>query len=80
MTGTRFAIAMLIYVLGTLLACATAVNGLTDSSPVEWVLGPAMGLGIWWIAAGIGVRLGATPREYAAWLRSCIVAPDHDHQ
>lgn len=80
MTKTRYAIAMLIYILGTLFACATVVNALIDSSPLDWVIGLAMGLAIWWIAAGIAIRMGVTPNEYAAWLRSWIVAPDHDRQ
>lgn len=79
-TKVRFATAMLIYVMGNLFACATAVNGFIDSSRIEWVLGPAMGLAIWWIAAGIAIRIGVTPIDYAAWLRSWIVAPDHDRQ
>lgn len=80
MTKTRYVIAMLIYVLGTLFACATAINAFVDSSPVAWAIGLAMGLAIWWIAAGIAIRMGVTPNEYAAWLRSWIVAPDQDRQ
>ncbi len=68
-TKTRHAIAMLICVVGTLFACATAVNALIDSSPLAWVIRLAMGLAIWWIAAGIAIRMGVTPNEYAAWLR-----------
>ncbi len=63
-------VARTVYLLGVVLGVATAVDGLTDSSPLEWVIGPAMGLAIWWIAAGIGVRLGVMPADFVLWLRS----------
>jgi hypothetical protein len=80
MTEPRVWVARVIYVLGFVLASATAVNGLTDESPVEWVVGPAMGLAIWWIAAGIAIRIGVFPREFLMWVRSWIGLAERDRR
>lgn len=78
MTKSRAVVARLIYVVGTLFGCATAVNGLSDASPVEWVVGPAIGLAIWWIAAGIASRMGVSPREFVAWAGASIATTGRD--
>lgn len=72
MTERRVRVARLVYVAGFVLASATAINGLTDESPVEWVVGPLMGVAIWWIAAGIAIRVGVFPRDFRRWIRSWI--------
>lgn len=72
MAKLRVGAARSIYVLGFVLASVVAVEGLADRSPAEWVLGPAMGLAIWWIAAGIAIRMGVFPREFGRWVRSLM--------
>lgn len=74
MTEQRVVLARSIYVAGFLLGSAVAMNGVTDRSSVEWVVGPAMGLAIWWIAAGIAIRMGVLPREFATWIGSRLRA------
>lgn len=80
MTGPSVVIARVVYVLGLVLAAATAVNGLTDESPVEWVVGPAMAAAIWWIAAGVAIRIGLFPRDFFSWLGSLVGVAGRDRR
>ena len=73
-------IPIVIYALGLVLAFATAVNGLTDESPVEWIVGLAMAAAIWWIAAGVAIRIGLLPRDFFTWLGSFVGLAGRDRR
>lgn len=61
--GVKRTFAYLAYTLGTILALKTFLGGLSDDNPVGWLLG-LTGIAAWWIGAGVGIRLGVTPREF----------------
>lgn len=65
------AAAFLSYYLGLTLALAAMFSvARASTSALDFLLLPVYGLPIWWIAAGIGIRLGVYPRSSSeGWLR-----------
>jgi hypothetical protein len=61
---SRSAAAYLLYVVGggggLVVAAALIGNGGVENA----IVGLALGVAIWWLAAGIAVRLGKTPRDF----------------
>jgi hypothetical protein len=67
-SGLRLALAAVVYTVGGVGCLALAADRFVEvadgASP--WTLVSLVGVLIpWWITAGIGVRLGLTPRAYA---------------
>ena len=63
-SGSRSRIAYLLYVLGGGGAVAVAVTLANNGGVENVVVGIAMGAAVWWLAAGMAVRLGKTPRDF----------------
>lgn len=55
--------------LGALQASMAALWARDLLLAVAWLI-PA--LGGWWITAGIGIRLGTSPRQFLAWLSKIL--------
>lgn len=60
-----------VYVLGTVLALKSVVSG-ASGDMIATFTGIAVGVVLWWIAAGVGIRLGVPPREFIASLKACL--------
>ena len=57
-------IAFLVYYVGALLALKGFVEVLAHGSFPALFFAPVTLLAMWWISAGIGVRLGVTPPDF----------------
>ena len=60
----RRAIAFLSYYLGLCFAIGAVFLAGREAAAWEFVFVPLYGLPLWWIAAGIGIRLGVYPSEF----------------
>lgn len=58
------AAAFLSYYVGLALGLGTMFNVARDADVWQFLFLPLFGLPIWWIAAGIGIRLGVYPSEF----------------
>ena len=65
-------VAFAFYGLGAMLALRSFVTGLANDHVLAWFTGAALGLAIWWIAVGFGVRLGTEPSEFVAAIKSIL--------
>ncbi len=66
-TGARAAVAMLSYTLGGLAALSFAfdvLHGVAHGAAWPYTFTVVFALVPWWIAAGVGVRLGMEPGEF----------------
>jgi hypothetical protein len=68
----RRSIAFAAYVVGVVLIMKALVDGFTGDGAVDWFVGVVYALAAWWIAAGIGIRLGVTPRQFAGSVGSAL--------
>jgi hypothetical protein len=71
----RIAAAAVVYTiggLGCLAALVSASMRLAEHPSPGAMLGPLAVLVPWWITAGLGVRLGMTPRTYARGVASFL--------
>lgn len=66
------AVALLTYSVGTLLAVYSLITGFTKDSPQEWLVGLGLALALWWITAGIALRLGVAPSEFGSLVLSSL--------
>ncbi|MGH2806896.1 MAG: hypothetical protein ACRDKT_06445 [Actinomycetota bacterium] len=62
----RRMIAWAAYVLGAVIGLKSVITGLAGGGLFDAFGGIAYGIVAWWIAVGIGVRLGVTPDEFVA--------------
>ncbi|MGH2747085.1 MAG: hypothetical protein ACRDKB_04065 [Actinomycetota bacterium] len=58
------AVAYLSYYAGLSLGLGAMLAAARSAETWEFLLLPIYGLPIWWIAAGIGIRLGVYPSEF----------------
>lgn len=65
-------LAWVIYVFGGVLALKSVVGGLTQDSLLGWFTGIAYGIALWWVAVGFGLRLGVTPSDFVASIKSAL--------
>lgn len=56
--------AFLSYYVGLALALGSIVSVARDADVWELLFAPLYGVPIWWIAAGIGIRLGVYPSDF----------------
>jgi hypothetical protein len=69
--GLRRAAALVVYVagglwaLGALQASLSALWARDFAVAVVWLFPAVAG---WWLTAGVGIRLGVSPRDFLAWL------------
>jgi hypothetical protein len=68
----RSAIAWVVYMLGLVLGLKVLVTGLVNGSLWDAFGGVAFAVGVWWIAAGIGTRLGETPDDFMASIAAVL--------
>lgn len=63
---SRSAAAYVLYVVGggggVIVAAALIGNGGLENA----IVGVAFGAAVWWLAAGVAVRLGKTPRDFVS--------------
>lgn len=63
--------------LGALQASMAALWARDVLLAVAWLI-PA--LGGWWITAGVGIRLGTSPRDFLAWLATILGFSRSNHR
>jgi hypothetical protein len=66
---------MALYVLGALWSLGALQAGMASLWTRDVLLALAWlipALGGWWITAGIGIRLGTTPRDFLGWLGTVL--------
>ncbi|MGH2818393.1 MAG: hypothetical protein ACRDJS_08045 [Actinomycetota bacterium] len=68
----RSAIAWVVYMLGLVLGLKVLVTGLVSDGLWGAFGGVAFAVALWWIAAGIGVRLGETPENFMASIAAVL--------
>lgn len=65
-------IAILVYTVGSVSAARSVIAGMVNESLVDWLIGIAYAIGIWWICAGIGIRLGTSPNDFLGAVGSLL--------
>ena len=70
-------VGLAVYFSATVVAAHFLVRGFLSSSPLDWLTGVALAFAYWWIAAGIGLRIGIKPDAYVRTLRK-MLGFDHD--
>jgi hypothetical protein len=68
----RSALAWVVYMLGLVLGLDVLVSGLVAEGLWNALGGIAFAVGVWWIAAGIGTRLGETPDDFMASIAAVL--------
>jgi hypothetical protein len=68
----RSAIALVVYLLGLVLGLKVLVAGLVNGGLWDAFGGIAFAVGVWWVAAGIGTRLGETPDAFMASIAAVL--------
>jgi hypothetical protein len=68
----RRALAWVVYMLGLVLGLDVVVTGLAADGLWEGFGGIAAAVVLWWIVAGIGIRLGVTPQDFMASIVSAL--------
>jgi hypothetical protein len=68
----RSAIAWVVYMLGLVLGLDVLVSGLAADGLWDAFGGIAFAVGLWWVAAGIGTRLGETPDDFIASIAAVL--------
>lgn len=87
MDRLRRSAALAVYLVGTTFSAVVAIRGLSGVSLRTWYQAPfvlGQALIIWWITAGVGVRLGMEPIEFFRYAMRFIfgrATPQHrvDH-
>jgi hypothetical protein len=65
-------VAWIFYVLGGVVGLQSAIVGLASGNLLTGLMGIAYGIVAWWIAVGIGMRLGVTPDDFFASILSAL--------
>jgi hypothetical protein len=68
----KSALAWVVYMLGLVLGLKVLVTGLVSGGLWSAFGGVAFAVALWWIAAGIGVRLGETPEGFMASIAAVL--------
>jgi hypothetical protein len=68
----RSALVWVVYTLGLVLGLDVLVSGLAADGPWDAFGGVAFAIGVWWIAAGIGTRLGEPPDDFMASIAAVL--------
>jgi hypothetical protein len=73
----RSALAWVAYMLGLVLGLDVLVSGLVAEGIWDALGGIAFAVGVWWIATGIGTRLGETPENFFASIGAVLGLGDN---
>ena len=73
----RRALAWVVYMLGLVLGLDVLVTGFAAEGILDAFGGIAGAVVLWWITAGIGIRLGVPPQDFMESIASVVGFGDH---